>query len=217
MGCGASTPAEEPTKLEPQSKVSNAEMDAIRAKMAEAKAKAEETGDTGGNVAFERKFKGFKAGGGGKHEVKRAVDMSPEAVAEREAIKAAIQKKKEEREAKMNPLMRQLTRTKSKGGGLLRAMSRKSVSHDSSADSRGSGGGLVRSLTRSMSRGLGLRSSSSSGHVPANLLNANSGIHEHDNEEARKSEVKTSFNLKKGESGKKIARFSEDENKDLAA
>jgi len=194
-------------------------MDAIRAKMAEAKAKAEETGDTGGNVAFERKFKGFKAGGGGKHEVKRAVDMSPEAVAEREAIKAAIQKKKEEREAKMNPLMRQLSRSKSKGGGLLRSMSRKSgLSRNSTRSSSGGSsgsGGLVRQLTRSMSRGLGLRASSSSGHVPAHLLNANSGLHDHDNDEARKSEVKTSFNLKKGESSKKVARF--EDNKDLAA
>ena len=96
MGCGGSKPEPEPTKLESPNKVQDDEMAKIREKLAAQQAKV----DAGEvpmkrSTTFKRKFKGFQAGGGGKHEVKRAVDMSPEAVAEREAIKAKIEAKKE--------------------------------------------------------------------------------------------------------------------------
>ena len=110
MGCAGSKPEEEvPTKT-----VADDEMAAVRAKLAEARAKedakAAEGGETAGSEPFRRKFKGFQAGGGSKHNIKRAVDMSPEAVAERERINAEIKRKREEREAKMNPIQRQMTR-----------------------------------------------------------------------------------------------------------
>jgi hypothetical protein len=197
MGCAGSTPApEEATQLANPQKVDSAEMAAVKAKLAEAKAKAEaEGGEKEGNVAFERKFKGFKAGGGGKHDVKRAKDMSPEAVAERERINAAIQKKKEEREAKlaaMNPIKRQLSRAASNASStssLIRALTR---GRSAGGSSSGGSSSFLRSLTRSMSRSFTKRSGRSpSGRIPAEELNAPSGLHDHGHEDAAEESRKS--------------------------
>lgn len=201
MGCAGSKPEEEvPTKT-----VADDEMAAVRAKLAEAKAKedakAAEGGETAGSEPFRRKFKGFQAGGGSKHNIKRAVDMSPEAVAERERINAEIKRKREEREAKMNPIQRQMTRAftrtsssfssstrslKSAGSTIMRSFTRRS-----SGSSSGS-----RSFTRLLSRKFG--SGKASGHIPASELNkpkpAPEGLHDHghnDEESSKKTEKST--------------------------
>lgn len=207
MGCAASTPAPEPTKLEsnPQ-KVSDEEMAQVRKSLAEAAEKAKEAPTTR-QATFKRKFEGFKAGGGSKHNVRRAKDMSPEAVAEREKINAAISKKKADREAelaKMKPLQRSLSRGSDLGRSaksVLTRMPTRSLEALVRMPSRGAG--LVRQLTRGSSGSSGssrsLLSSFTRKYRSAKDVNeANerassaadaaaamaSGIHDHENAES---------------------------------
>ena len=154
MGCAASTPAPEPTKLSNPHKVSDEEMQAVRKSLSDAAAKSLEAPTTR-QATFKRKFDGFKAGGGSKHNVRRAKDMSPEAVAEREKINAAIAKKKADRDAelsKMNPLNRNLSRggdLLSSGKNVLVRMPTMSLGVLARMPSRGAG--LIRQLTRGSS------------------------------------------------------------------
>lgn len=154
MGCAASTPAPEPTKLANPQKVSDEEMQAVRQSLSDAAAKSLEAPTTR-QATFKRKFDGFKAGGGSKHNVRRAKDMRPEAVAEREKINAAIAKKKADRDAelsKMNPLNRNLSRggdLLSSGKNVLVRMPTVSLGVLARMPSRGAG--LVRQLTRGSS------------------------------------------------------------------
>ena len=108
MGCGASSEAEAPAAAPTAdpAKVTSADMDAIRAKMAE---KAANGGLEKRGMTFKRKFQGMKGIGKDKshHKINRAIDQSPEAVAERALI-----------QTRLNPvraITSRLTRQKSSG------------------------------------------------------------------------------------------------------
>lgn len=173
MGCGGSKPEAAPT---PKHVVSSAEMDAVKAKLAESAAKQAESESTGetGQQPFERKFKGYKAKGGekhsGTHKVQRRASNDPSAQKEVAEINARIAKKKAEKEAKEAAkraeaaekpagLFRSLTRGKSFGSArsLTRSFSRKPRNSGSSS---GSGRSLRRTLTRGLSGFFGASSGS---------------------------------------------------------
>ena len=199
MGCAASQPEE--ASQPKASDVTSSEMEAVRAKLAEQKRKEEETGTTGmkRSKTFKRKFNGFQAGGGSRHDVKRHVDMSPEAVAEREAVKALMKKKQEEKEAKMNFVERSLTRASRSSMNLIRSSTRASFSENSGSFSSASTS-FVRKFTRNLSRRL--RSSRSSSHVPAD-------VHNHAGEEGGEGGGVEPPKLSKKASSNKSARFAD--------
>ena len=123
MGCGGSKPEPEP---EPTKTVSNDEMAAIRAKLAEKKDapgfKKEKT--------FRRKFDGYKVGGGSKHNIDRKGSLVGKS--DSDAVNQRMLEK-------FPPVIRALTRSFTRG---------------SRASSDGSSGSLFsRSMSRMFTRG----------------------------------------------------------------
>lgn len=230
MGCGTSQPAlPTPATIDDNlQRVSSDEMAAVRKALADAQAKAaEDPNPIRKQKTFKRKFDGFKAGGGSKHDIVRAKDMSPEAVAERKIINAAIKAKREASRKKREDRERQLQqmpvfkRTFTQGAdlvsegargatnllvrmptrGLARGAGalRRQVTRVGSASGSSSSGSLFRSFTMKKKSARGLSAANKPDFATANA----SDIHAHDNEES-----KTHSHESKSAGSKKHVGFS---------
>jgi hypothetical protein len=157
MGCGASRTSKPPSfqpqpASSPGKKVSSDEMAAVKAALGAAKAKQEADGSFNDEKSsFKRKFKGYKAGGGSRHNVKRAIDRSSEADAEREAIRARMAAKKKQKQESRTSMVQKVS-------SLKRGMTGRFSTVVSS-------GGRPAGLLRQMTSGLGLSRSGRSGSM----------------------------------------------------
>jgi len=148
MGCGGSkdaeplTEAEEPVEEE-EKKHDPYSMEAVRQKQKE----KEESGEMEKRgITFKRKFKGFKAGGGSKHDINRtgqASDEDKQAIADRQAAKAAKKAAAAAKEAAggrsftrsiTRSITRQMTIGRSMTNMFRRGMSRRNVKRSQSGD-----------------------------------------------------------------------------------
>ena len=148
MGCGTSQPAlPTPATIDDNlQRVSSDEMAAVRKALADAQAKAaEDPNPIRKQKTFKRKFDGFKAGGGSKHDIVHK-DTSPEAVAERKIINAAIKAKREASRKKREDRECQLQQM---------PVLKRTFSDLVSEGARGATNLLVRMPTRGLARGGG--------------------------------------------------------------